>query len=174
MSVVFPDGLKTEPLGVEHKKARAAFDCGVDEVNNWLRAQAWQAQQKNLSSTTVLVDGSGVIAGFYTIAISTVDFSLLSEGLAKGLPKRLLPVMTFAWLGVDKKFQGQGLGERLLADALLRCQQAGELAGFIGVVVDCLSDGAKRLYQRFDFGEFPGHPMKLFLPKSLLDKLAQG
>jgi SAM-dependent methyltransferase len=53
-------------------------------------------------------------------------------------------------------------------------QQAAELAGFIGVVVDCLNDGAKRLYQRFDFDEFPGHPMKLFLPKSLLDKLVEG
>lgn len=174
MSVAFPDGLKTESLGIEHRKARAAFDCCVKEVNDWLRAQAWQSQQKNLSSTTVLVDNTGVIAGFYTIAISTVDFSLLSEELAKGLPKRHLPVMTFAWLGVDRKFQGRRLGERLLADALLRCQQAGVLAGFIGVVVDCLSDQVKRLYQRFDFAELPGHPMKLFLPKSLLDKLAQG
>jgi GNAT superfamily N-acetyltransferase len=174
VSVVFPDGLTTEPLGAGHKKARAAFDCGVDEVNNWLRAQAWQSQQKNLSSTTVLVDEGGVIAGFYTVAIGLVDFSLLSDQLAKGLPKRHLPVMTFAWLGVDKNFQGQALGERLLAHALLRCQRAAELAGFIGVVVDCLNEGAKRLYQRFDFDQFPGHPMKLFLPKALLDKLASG
>lgn len=175
MSVKFPDGFKTEKLSASHKKSKKVFDCGEDEVDSWLQSRALQTQKKKTTSTTVLVDGDGAIAGYYTVVIGAVNFSKLPQEIAKKLPKEQVPVITFAWLGVDKNFQGQGLGYRLALQALCDCYEVGQIVDFVGVVIDCLSDEAKKRYvDWFGFVEFPGHPMKLFLSKAMLDELVSG
>ena len=82
-----------------------------------------------------------------------------------------MPVAVLAWLGVDQAFQGQGLGGRLLAQALRDCYQAGGTFAFIAVILDCINDKAKAFYQRFDFQELPGHANRLFLRARQLEAM---
>ena len=159
--VAFPDGLNLSTL--ERKHRRKTFDCGEPSVNDWLRARALQNLDKRLSTTRVLLTVDGDIAGFYTLATGQVDFGDLPQELSRSLPRRALPVAVLAWLGVDRGFQGRGLGNRLLAQALRDCYTAGETFAFIAVILDCLNDQAKRFYQRWDFQELPGNPYRLFL-----------
>jgi GNAT superfamily N-acetyltransferase len=72
---------------------------------------------------------------------------------------------------VDKRYQGQGFGERLLAQALSDCRHTGQMMPFVAVLLDCVSLSAKTFYKRYDFEELPGHPMKLMLPWKLLDRM---
>jgi len=97
------------------------------------------------------------------LATGQVDFSELPVDLAKGLPRRTLPVAVLAWLGVDTAHQGRGLGRFLLAQALRDCWEAGKTFAFIAVILDCASDAAKAFYRHWDFEEIPGHPYRLFL-----------
>src|SRR5439155_25732737 len=110
-----------------------------------------------------LLSESGEIAGYYTLATGQVDFRDLPDELAKGLPRRALPVAVLAWLGVDSSRQGQGLGRLLLAQALRDCYDAGETFAFLAVILDCVNDAAKAFYQKWDFQELPGQPYRLFL-----------
>jgi hypothetical protein len=71
--VLFPQGFQLEPLQKNHP--RRQFDCGQGAVNDWLRTKALQHQEKRLSATKVLRDGSGALAGFYTLATGQVDFA---------------------------------------------------------------------------------------------------
>lgn len=169
MSVRFPDGWRIGLLDESHD--RRSFDCDVDQVNDWLRTKARQSQSKHLSATRVLLDDQNVIAGFYTLAYNHVRLNELPPDIARKLPEHLLPVAVLAWLGVDKRHRGRGLGDRLLAQALLDCHEAGKRIPFIAVVIDCLDAAAKAFFQRHDFREFPGQPMRLLLPKALLDAL---
>jgi hypothetical protein len=41
----------------------------------------------------------------------------------------------------------------------------------VAVILDCLDEAAKAFYQRWDFREVPGRPMRLFLPFSALEAL---
>lgn len=168
--VRFPPGWRCERLRREHP--RAAFVSGQGAVDGWLTKQALQNQEKHLSVTRVLLDDQGGIAGFYTLATGQVDFGDLPVELAKKLPRRALPVAVLAWLGLDRKHHGQGLGTRLLAQALLDCHGAGQTFAFVAVILDCVDDRAKAFYQRWDFQELPGRPMRLFLPFASLEKLA--
>lgn len=68
-----------------------------------------------------------------------------------------------AWLGVHAKHQGRNLGDHLLAHALRDCHEAGKTFAFVAVILDCVNDGAKAFYRRWDFAELPGHPYRLFL-----------
>jgi GNAT superfamily N-acetyltransferase len=131
-----------------------------------------QSQDKRLSSSRVLVHlESAAIAGYYTLAIGQVSFAELPPNLAKRLPKRDLPVAILAWLGVDERFQGRGLGERILALALRDCWTARRTFPFVAVVLDCLDDATLGFYQRWDFREIPGHPFRMFVSAAELEAL---
>jgi GNAT superfamily N-acetyltransferase len=167
--VRFPEGYRCELLRKTHP--RAGFGSGHHAVDAWLAKQALQSQDKHLSVTRVLVGPEAAIAGFYTIATGQVDFGDLPPELAKHLPRRALPVAVLAWLGVDRTLQGKGLGARLLAQALADCHAAGRTFAFVAVVLDCVDADAKAFYQRWDFLEMPGHPMRLFLAARALEAL---
>lgn len=170
--VRLPEGFRFETLRKDHP--RAGFDSGSATVDGWLARSALQSQTKHLSVTKVLVDAQGAIAGYFTLATGQVAFDALPAEVAKGLPARALPVAIVAWLGVDRRQQGRGLGTRLFAQALADCRAAGRTFPFIAVILDCIDAAAKSFYQRWDFRELPGHPMRLFLTAKLLEALMAG
>jgi GNAT superfamily N-acetyltransferase len=169
--VRFPDGFHLEQLRQEHR--RKQFRCGEEPVDDWLASKALHNQEKHLSVTRVLLDETGTIAGYYTLATGQVDFGDLPAEVAKRLPRRLLPVVVLAWLGVRTEHQGRGLGRFLLAQALRDCYEAGQTFAFIAVILDCLNDAAKAFYQHWDFEELPGHPYRLFLSTQRLHAMMQ-
>jgi GNAT superfamily N-acetyltransferase len=164
--VSFPDGHRLEPLRSDHR--RRAFVCGQGAVDDWLKQSALQSQRKHLSTSKVLLDREGAIAGFYTLAIGLVDFGDLPPDALQQLPRRALPVAVLAWLGVARDRQGEGLGRLLLAQALCDCYEAGRTFAFVAIVLDCLDDEAKAFYSRWDFEEIPGNPYRLFLSSAHL------
>lgn len=168
-SVRWPEGFSIERLEKRHK--RTAFHSGVDAVDEWLKKRARQAQDKRMAITRVLVEAPGIIAGYYTLAMGQVNFDELPGEMARKLPSALLPIITLAWLGLDRHYQGRGLGKRLLAQALSDCHATGQILPFVAVLLECATPGAKTFYQRFDFEELPGHPMTLILPWKLLDEM---
>jgi GNAT superfamily N-acetyltransferase len=170
--VRLPEGFRLESLCREHPRRR--FRCGEERVDDWLATKALQHQQKHLSVTKVLLEPSGDIAGFYTLATGQVDFRDLPAEFSKRLPRRLLPVAILAWLGVGAAHQGRGLGRLLLAQALRDCWEAGKTFAFIAVILDCLNDAAKSFYQHWDFEELPGHPYRLFLNAGPLKAMMEG
>ncbi|SMP57269.1 Acetyltransferase (GNAT) family protein [Neorhodopirellula lusitana] len=170
--VCYPDGWRVELLSKSHN--RQGFGSGQEQVDKWLKKSAFQSQKKHLSSTKVLLDGENQLVGYYTLATSQVDFSDLPIEAAKSLPQRQLPVAVLAWLGVDSSFQGRGIGKRLLATALKDCYDASETFSFIAVILDCVDKPSKAFYQRFDFAELPGYPMRLYLPFKQLERITKG
>ncbi len=169
--VRFPAGLRLEPLRRQHPRSR--FQCGEEKVDSWLATKALQHQEKHLSVTKVLLDEKGGIAGYYTLATSQVDFGDLPAEVGRKLPRPMLPVAVLAWLGVNSRYQGQGLGTLLLAQALRDCWEAGKTFAFVAVVIDCVNDAAKAFYERWDFQELPGRPYRLFVGAKRLDAMME-
>ena len=167
--VQFPVGYRLERLNKAH--SRRAFVSGQDEVDDWLKTKALQHQDKHLSATRVLLNESGAIVGYYTLATGQIDFGDLPAEVAKKLPRRMLPAAILAWLGVAKTCQGLGLGKQLLAGALSDCHHAGQTFAFVAVILDCIDDNAKAFYQHFDFNQLPGYPYRLFLTAAQLDAM---
>ena len=168
----FPDALRLERLAREHPRRR--FHCGEPMVDDWLASKALQHQAEHLSVTKVLIDDAGIIAGDYSLATGQVDFNELPSDVSKHLPRRILPVAILAWLGVDDKHQGHGLGGLLLAQALRDCWEAGKTFPFVAVILDCINESAKTFYRRWDFVELPGHPFRLFLSAKHLEAIIAG
>jgi hypothetical protein len=83
------------------------FDCGREEQNRHLRDQAWVNQQKRLSTTSLLMI-HGIAAAFVTVCMDALPLSRQERGRA--IPFRWVGSLKLAQLGVDRRFQGAGLG----------------------------------------------------------------
>ena len=164
-----PAGYRFERLRRDHPRKK--FESSQGPVDDWLSSKALQNQEKHLSTTRVLLDPSGSIAGYFTLATGQVDFGDLPAEVAKRLPKRTLPAAVLAWMGVAATHQRQGLGRVLLAQALRDCWEAGKTFAFVALILDCIDDKAKSFYQRFDFQELPGHPYRLFVSAQQLEAM---
>ena len=71
----------------------------------------------------------------------------------------------------DKRYQGQGIGELLLADALQRCLRLAAEIGMIGVIVDAKDETARQWYARYEFERLPDAPLTLWLPTMAIERL---
>jgi GNAT superfamily N-acetyltransferase len=67
-------------------------------------------------------------------------------------------------LAVDRIWQGQGLGSRLLVDALMRALRISQEVGVYAVRVDALDAKAREFYLSHEFLPFQDVELSLFLP----------
>ena len=143
---------------------RQAFDCGRQEMNDWLQQVARQHQDKGLSKTFVAVrdEAPALVCGYYALTLAELESQHLPKAWRKKLPRRI-PGVRLGRLAVDRQYQGKGLGELLLIDAFMRARRIYTEAGGIGLFVDALDAQAAAYYQRFGFHESPDNPRLLFL-----------
>lgn len=150
------------PLTGNHE--RQVFDCGREALNDWLRQVARQHQNKGLSKTFVAVldDAPERICGYYALTLAELENRHLPDAWRKKLPRRI-PGVRLGRLAVDSQYQGKGLGELLLVDAMTRAQRIYTEAGGIGLFVDAIDEQTAGYYKRFGFEAMPNNPLLLFL-----------
>lgn len=148
-----------------------SFDCGKEDLNLFLKRQAWSNQQANSAQTYVL--GKDLrVWGYYSLAAGSVTHDEATERVKKGLARHPVPVILLARLAVDVALHGKGIGSSLLKDALVRTAQAADTIGARALLVHAKDDSAKASYQHFDFEPSPSDPYHLLLiMKDLLNTL---
>ena len=87
----------------------------------------------------------------------------MPDALRKKLPQRI-PGIRLGRLAVDMRYQGKGLGELLLVDALTRAQRIHQEAGVVGLFVDAIDERAAGFYRHFGFLSAPDNPLMLVFP----------
>ncbi len=164
---------RIEDLNRNHD--RASFDCGISELNQYLRRIARQHLEKGISRTFVLVDDSkpNEILGFFTLAACEVRSETLPEEFAKKYP-RDVPVAKLARIAVAKRLQRHGLGSHMVMNAMEKVVAVSENLGLVGFFVDAKDKNVSEYYKRFGFIPLPDTPLKLFLPLKTIYKAFWG
>ena len=139
-----------------------AFDCGQDDLNRFLKRQAWASQQANSAQTYVVAIGPGV-RGYYSLVAGSVAHAAASERVRKGQARHPIPVVLLARLAVDQTMQGQGVGAALLKDALMRTAGAAGMIGARALLVHAKDERARSFYEHFGIEPSPTDPLHLFL-----------
>lgn len=165
----FVASLRIEPIDAHHD--RSSFTCGDDSLDDYLQRYARQNDRKNLARAFVAVDEAHTIFGYYTLSACKVGFTALPERMARQLPRYPVPAALIGKLATHVSVQGDGLGARLLIDALSRIVRASDEVGIKVVLVDALSAAAKAFYQHFGFIELADEKMTLFIPIETVRKL---
>lgn len=155
--------MKLLPLTGHHD--RQGFDCGRPELNDWLRKIARQHQDQGLSKTyfATLEEHPTRICGYYALTLAELENTHLPEVWHKKFSRRI-PGVRLGRLAVDRTYQGKGLGELMLVDAMVRAQRIYTDAGGIGMFVDAIDETAASYYRQFGFEAAPDNPLLMFLP----------
>jgi predicted GNAT family N-acyltransferase len=158
-----------EPLGDHHR--RAAFSCGVEQLDRYMHKQAMQDLKRHAAVPFVLTDDGNTIAGYYTLSQFAVELDTVPEDVAKRLPR--YPMVSTTLLGrlaVSQSYRGLGLGEMLLMDALRRSLHMSRQIASAAVVVDAIDEVAVSFYKKYSFIELPKIGRRLFLPMKTIQQ----
>jgi ribosomal protein S18 acetylase RimI-like enzyme len=159
-----------EPLGPKHD--RAAFSCGVEILEAYLRKQAGQDLKKRAAVPFVITPDGTTIAGYYTLSQYAVQLDEIPTEVAKRLPKYpMVPATLLGRLAVSSAFRGQGHGTTLLMDALYRTLHHSQEVASAGVIVDAKDAAALAFYKKYGFLELPRIERRLFLPMGTVVEL---
>jgi len=162
-------GLRIEPISRTHE--RKTFRCGKPPLDAYLHRYARQNDEKNISKTFLAVDDKNKVLGYYSLCTASIEFEELPENIRKQLPNYPVPAALIARLAVDERLRGQGLGAKLLINALQRILTASNEIAIKAVLVDAMDDEAFEFYRHFEFIELHAQDLKLFLPIETVQQL---
>jgi hypothetical protein len=109
--------------------------------------------------------------GYYAVSTCQIARDIVPVEMARKLPKdAALPAALLGRLAIDTSRHSQGLGSRLLVDALRRVQFLAERIGIVAVTVDAIDDRAVAFYLHHQFILLLNGPRHLFLPVATIRK----
>ena len=129
---------------------RTDFSCGDPDYDDFLRRYAGQNQFVHRISTTIVVVEDERVIGYATFSVAEVSRDGLPDERASKLPRYPLPALRLGRLAVDTRFQGIGLGSRLVGQVLATALRLRDELGCAAVLVDALPERAA-FYEELGF-----------------------
>lgn len=154
---------------------REGFDCGNQELNDFLRTKAAKHRKLKISRTMVLpaaVSAQSLlcaIQSYYTTSLLTIERKALPGG--NRLPQYPVPVFLIGRLAVAKELKGLGLGKITLIKALESLYNTIPDIQTVAIVVDPIDADADAFYRHFNFQPLLDSRDRLFLPMGDVEKL---
>jgi len=134
-----------ELLQKDHE--RRSFRCGSAALDDFLARFARQNADAGVARTFVAVaPPSSRVAGYYSLAASSIRFATVPEALRRRLPRYPIPSILLARLATDVTVRGLGLGAALLVDAGKRAARLSGEAGVRFLEVVAKDDAATAFY----------------------------
>jgi GNAT superfamily N-acetyltransferase len=156
---------RIDPLNATHD--RKAFACGVAALDDYLAIRATQDIKRRIGHCFVALTEEGQIAGYYTLAATSIPLPDISDADAKKLPRYpLVPAALIGRLAIDQRFQGKRPGGALVVDAAKRATRSE--AAIYAIVVEAKDETARAFYMHLGFICFLSRPMSLYLPMATL------
>ena len=160
----------TVPLSTAHK--RELFSCGKDLLDNYFHKQVGQDLRRKLAVCFIIANDENKVKGYYTLSSDSIPLDCLPDKIKKLMLRsyRNLPTTLLGRLAVDQQFKGQGLGKKLLIDALSRAYEISGTIGSMAVIVDPLDTDAEAFYLGYGFIKLP-ESGRMFLPMKTIGEL---
>jgi len=155
-----------ELLNADHQLA--AFDCGVADLDDWLKKRALANNKEGASRTYVVTDGQRVV-GYYALAASGIAVTDAPGRFRRNMPNPI-PVALLGRLAVDRSQHGKGIGRAMFRDGAKRILHAADTLGIRGMIVHVISDDAHAFYLALGFDPSPLEPMTLMVTLADLRK----
>lgn len=113
------------------------FDCGNKIINKFVHSSLKKQISQHFSQAYVLLDteNSECFSAFYTLSSFKLSAPELDK-LSKGSLPNDIPCVRRVMLGVNKSLQGQGIGKKMMSDAMHRVHRASKEIGIYGFYLD--------------------------------------
>jgi GNAT superfamily N-acetyltransferase len=160
------------PLTPAHEVS--AFQSGEAVLDSWLRTRALQNMAIAASKTYVLcAEGTQRVIGFYALSMGQILNQEGTGAMRRNMPRNI-PAVMLGRLAIDQIFQGKGLGQALLQDAVIRASRAASEVSARLLIVHALSPAAEAFYTHHGFTRLPIEAPTLALDLVKLRKVSAG
>lgn len=132
------------------KSILKSFDCGINELNEFLSRYALKNDTLGIGKTFIAFDDKDKIVGYFTLSAAQVAFENIDEKYQTKLPKYPIPALRIARLLVSKELQGKGFGKWLLAEVFKKVIAVSEIIGIKFILVDA-KESSKTFYEHYGF-----------------------
>jgi GNAT superfamily N-acetyltransferase len=158
------------PLGKHHD--RKAFDCGDDDLNDYLQRYARQNHESGGAKCFVATrrEAPTHILGYYTLSPASIEFARVPAVVTRGLGRYEVPVYRLGRLAVERSVQGRGLGGRLLLCAAERGIRVAKQVGGVALLIDAKNQAVAQWYRSYDAVPLNDAPLSLLLPFAVVAK----
>lgn len=124
------------------------FDCNEESINAFAKRAHKQAKLKNSVVYVICEKGTHLVKGYYTLSNGSVIRSDTPKNMQRSSPNEI-PVIILGRLGVDKSYQGKGVGLDLLKDAIERSIQASKITAARAILVHALNQNLANFYKKY-------------------------
>lgn len=160
-------GAFTRPEQLGGDATLEGFQSGLALVDSWAQKHACSAKKRGTAVVYVSYTADrSTPAGFYTLSSHSIERASITGGWLRRNAPDQMPAVLLGMLGVDAKFQGEGLDAALLADAITRSLSIADAIGSKALVVDPANNSAREFYARHGFASIPGTD-RMYLPLQL-------
>lgn len=149
------------PLHADH--LLEDFRCSAPPLAKWLLERARQNQASGASRCFVACDEKRRVVGYYALSAGSIAHDAVPGRIRRNMPDPI-PVIVLGRLAVHADRAGQGIGQGLLKDAVLRSLQACGQVGARALLCHAIDEPAKAFYLKHGFIASPIHPLTLRLP----------
>ena len=142
----------SSPVPVDRIDADALqrFDCGSQEMNDWLAQKALLNESKGGSRTFVVCAEQGEVAAFAALSAGAIRRNCLL-GRDRYQTPLAIPINLLGRLAVDVNHQHQGLGSALVKFALETTIEMSRFTGVYALVVQPLNESVINFYRGLGF-----------------------
>lgn len=149
------------------------FHCSEEALDFWLKSTARHAQSARVAHTFVWesAENSAQVVAYYSLSAHLIRRAEVRNVMGSGLG-RYVPATLIGKLALDESLHGQGLGKRLVVDALNRIIES-TMSGpaSAAVLIHAHSNRARQLYESLGFRQVSdgGNAMLLKLSDFAID-----
>ncbi len=132
------------------------FDCGRNPINQFIKNKAKKTTRRLEQRVFCAHLGqSSVAIGYYALQVGADSVSELPGAKDIYLKNHIaFPAIHLSFLGVDEKYQRQGLGQYLLMDVFSKAKIISEHCGFYALTLQSLDEDATAFYESLGFRSY--------------------
>jgi hypothetical protein len=123
--------------GAGRHSPHTKFDCGVSVLNDWIQKHAWPSHLGGGERVYVSVDpAQDLIAAYFCLSAAQADRAAVPRRVSHSMGQSPVPVVLIGRFGVDRIFQGSGLGAFMVRHAFEETLKTAQWIGVRAVMVD--------------------------------------
>jgi len=143
------------------------FNCGVNQIDSYLKLYALANQEHGLGQTWVLHEKTNeIVIGYYTISTTHIQKIDFPSTYTQNYPGYPIPCALIGKLGVSTINKKSGFGRFLLFDSLKRIKILSNSIGINAVILHAINEDVAKFYEQFGFERFTSIPptISMYLP----------
>jgi len=156
---------------------RNSFSCGRVNIDNFLKKSAPNQHKKCHSRVYYALLGDQLI-GYYCLAAASRPPLEMSEEAAEFFARiNNVPCLYLGMIAVQKEFQGNGIGKKLMVHAMETTARVSDLVGIYALILQAADQEVAGRYAKWGFAYFTGEESKnqpnMFIALATIKKALQ-